>query len=136
MSQTAQDQANLLKKLPALLKLLTTAQGEIASISANLEIAQTGVLRSTLPSENGEPRFTEQFVDSSSEFAVCIDEISDNLERVCESIHGIEEATQAVVFGVRHQLQVEPRSDNDSLEDETLNDEAKTLLRYGALAAL
>jgi hypothetical protein len=104
---TAQNQADLLKIIPNLMGLVTKAQAHLASIESHLELAQDGVLRSSLYPINDEPQFTQNFEDSSGEFLVAVDEVSKIFTSVAESIEQIEASTYQIVVGVKNLLQGE-----------------------------
>lgn len=107
MNQTIQDREELLKLLPELMRKVTVAQSQLAAIEGHLEIAQGGVLRSSLPPVDGEPQFTPQFVEHASDFLGSVREIDGVLTTVTESIEQIEAATAQLVVGVEVQLQVQ-----------------------------
>ena len=107
MNKTAQNQAALLKLIPALMGKVIKAQAHLASIEEHLELAQGGVLRSSLPPINGEPQFTQNFKDASGEFLSAVDEVSSVFASVAESIEQLEAATAQLVVGVKKQLEGE-----------------------------
>jgi hypothetical protein len=106
-SQSTQDREALLKLLPTLMHKVITAQAQLAAIEDHLEIAQGGILRSSLPPVDGEPQFTPQFVENSGAFLNAIQELDTNLSAVADTIEQIEAASAQVVVGVEVQLQVQ-----------------------------
>lgn len=113
-SQVVQDREELLKLLPDLMRKVTIAQSQLAAIEDHLEIAQGGVLRSSLPPVDGEPQFTPQFAEYASDFLGSVREIEDVLTTVTESIEQIEAATAQLVVGVRVQLQVQVQQSEEA----------------------
>lgn len=106
MKNVVQDQEALLKLLPSLMHRLIAAQAQLTSIENHIEVAQDGLLRSTLPSVDGVPQFTPQFTKHSSEFLHSIQTLDATIAAVVESIEQIEMASAQLVVGVRVQLQV------------------------------
>ena len=115
MNQTAQNQAELLKLIPNLMSKVTRAQAHLASIASHLEVAQGGVLRSSLPSSNGEPKFSQNFEDASGEFLAAVDEVNKVITSLAESIEQIEQSTAQIVVGVKQQLEGEDEPSPDTL---------------------
>jgi hypothetical protein len=110
---TEQNQAALLKMIPNLMGLVTKAQAHLATIASHLVVAQDGAIRSSLPTVDGEPRFTQNFEDASGEFLCAVEEISNVFNTVAESIEFIKGSTEQLVVGV-NRLQGEEVDDEPS----------------------